>query len=136
MKKILIDLNIVLDFLNKREGHEKAAQVINLSAAKKIKGYICAHEITTLSYFLSKDKKDKKKRITILNGIMNILEVINIDEGILKQALTSEIDDYEDAVIEMSAKEKSIDYIITRNLKDFKKSSVSVLPPGEFLNIV
>jgi predicted nucleic acid-binding protein len=135
MKKILIDLNIVLDFLNKREGHEKAARVIDLCATKKVQGFICAHEITTLSYFLSKDTKDKKKRINILNGIMNILEVINTEERILKQALISEIDDYEDAVVEISAKEKGADYIITRNLKDFKKSDVNVLPPGEFLNI-
>ena len=49
MIKILIDLNIILDFLNKRNFHVEAAQLINMCVEKKISGYICAHEVTTLS---------------------------------------------------------------------------------------
>ena len=59
MIKILIDLNIILDFLNKRNFHVEAAQLINMCVEKKISGYICAHEVTTLSYFLLKEQKDR-----------------------------------------------------------------------------
>ena len=52
MKKVLIDLNIILDFLNKRNFHEEAANIINMCVEKKLFGFIAAHEITTLSYFL------------------------------------------------------------------------------------
>ncbi|GHU61483.1 hypothetical protein FACS189445_3520 [Spirochaetia bacterium] len=46
MKNITIDLNIILDFLFKREGHEKAAELLKYCANNKAKGYLCAHEIT------------------------------------------------------------------------------------------
>ena len=49
MKKVLIDLNIILDFLNRRNFHQEAAQVINMCAENTLTGYICAHEVTTLS---------------------------------------------------------------------------------------
>ena len=61
MKTILVDLNIILDFLNKRHFHQEAAQLINMCVEKKLVGFICAHEVTTLSYFLLKEQKDKTK---------------------------------------------------------------------------
>ena len=43
MKKVLVDLNIVLDFLNKRNFHEKAAHLIDMWYAKGTGGlYMCA----------------------------------------------------------------------------------------------
>jgi len=61
MRNILIDLNILMDFFFNWEGHEKAAEVFGLCAGGKLKGHVCAHEITTLSYFLGKSIKDKTK---------------------------------------------------------------------------
>jgi predicted nucleic acid-binding protein len=52
MRKVLIDLNIILDILGKRMEHEAAAAVFDHCVKRKIKGYVSSHEITTLSYFL------------------------------------------------------------------------------------
>ena len=135
MKTILIDLNIILDYLNKREGHEKALEIIIQCCLKKIKGFICAHEITTLSYFLEKESKDKNKNIKIISGILEMFEIIEINKTILEKALLLNINDYEDAVIVTSASEKGIKYIITKNIKDFKNSQIKVLLPEEYLAI-
>ncbi|GHV72391.1 hypothetical protein AGMMS49928_29190 [Spirochaetia bacterium] len=43
--------------------------------------------------------------------------------------------DYEDAVIEQSAKKMKIDYIITKNIKDFVKGEIKSLRPEEYLAI-
>jgi predicted nucleic acid-binding protein len=133
MKKITLDVNILMDFLFKREGHEKAAEIFSRCTKKEINGFICAHEITTLSYFLGKSVKDKNKTKKAISGIMKIFKIIEINEKILSNALYSAIDDFEDAVIEVSSRAKNIDYIITRNGKDFKKSTVTALTPEELL---
>ena len=57
MAKILIDLNIILDFLNKQNYHREAADLINRCAEHAVSGYLCAHEVTALSYFLVKENK-------------------------------------------------------------------------------
>ena len=135
MKTILIDLNIILDYLNKREGHEKALEIIIQCCLKKIKGFICAHEITTLSYFLEKESKDKNKTIKTISGILEMFEIIEINKTILEKALLLNINDYEDAVIVASASAKRINYIITKNIKDFKNSQIKALLPEEYLAI-
>ena len=132
MKKILIDLNIILDFLNKRNFHEEAANIINMCVEKKLSGFIAAHEITTLSYFLLKEKKDKNKAADIISALLDMFNIIPIDEKILREALFSPVKDYEDAVIEVSAVKNSIDYIISRNLGDFKSARVQVFTPEQF----
>lgn len=132
MKKILIDLNIILDFLNKRNFHQEAAQLINMCVENKISGYICAHEVTTLAYFLLKGQKDKTKVINTITTLLDIFNVISIDESTLRDSLISPIEDYEDAVIEISSMKTNIDYIISRNVSDFKSSRIPTYTPEQF----
>ncbi len=124
MKKVLIDINIILDVLNKREDHESAARIFDLCERRKIKGYICSHEITTLSYFMEKYKYPEEKRKLIITKLLDIFSTIPITEKILRNALNSSINDYEDAVIEASARAEEVDCIITRNIKDFNKDGI------------
>ena len=132
MKKVLIDLNIILDFLNKRNFHQEAARLINMCAENVLTGYICAHEVTTLSYFLFKDQKDKNKVVTTISTLFDIFQIIPIDETILKASLLSPITDYEDAVIEVSAVKFNIDYILSRNISNFKLSRIPTYTPEQF----
>ena len=132
MKKVLIDLNIILDFLNKRNFHQEAARLINMCAESTLTGYICAHEVTTLSYFLFKEQKDKNKVVTTISTLFDIFQIIPIDETILKASLLSPITDYEDAVIEVSAVKFNIDYILSRNISDFKLSRIPTYTPEQF----
>ena len=132
MKKVLIDLNIILDFLNKRNFHQEAARLINMCAENVLTGYICAHEVTTLSYFLFKEQKDKNKVVTTISTLFDIFQIIPIDETILKASLLSPITDYEDAVIEVSAVKFNIDYILSRNISNFKLSRIPTYTPEQF----
>ena len=111
MKKIVIDINILMDFLFKREGHEKVAEIFTICSKGEIKGFICAHEVTTLYYFLNRAVKDKEKIKKSLSGIMNRFAVIEVNAEILNKALASQIHDFEDAVIEASSVDKKAEYI-------------------------
>jgi predicted nucleic acid-binding protein len=136
MRKIVIDINIFMDFLYKREGHEKVAEIFRECIKGNVAGFSCAHEITTLNYFLRKSNRDKVKVRKTIFGMMRRFKVIEINEKILNAALFSEIDDFEDAVIEISAKENAAEYILTRNIKDFKKSIIKAITPEELLLII
>ena len=135
MKRIVIDINILMDFLFKREGHDKVAQIFKLCTDGKIKGFVCAHEITTLYYFLNKSVKDKIKIKKSLLFIMSNFEIIEINAEILNKALTSAINDYEDAIIEVSSINKKAEYILTRNIRDFKKSIIKAITPEELITL-
>jgi predicted nucleic acid-binding protein len=133
---IVIDLNILLDFLLERSGCAQAEAVLNYCCLKKIKGFVCAHEITTLAYFLQREPKSRIKIKEIITNFLEMLEIIEINTEILRQALFSPIPDYEDAVIEVSARARKVDYIVTRNLNDFKRGSVKALTPEKMLDML
>jgi len=133
MKNIVIDINIFMDFLFKRQGHENVVEIFKFCMNGTIRGFMCAHEITTLCYFLDKAEKDKSKTKKVISRLMKRFTVIEVNEELLNKALNSEIDDFEDAVIEVSAIDRNVDYIITRNVKDFKKSIIPVKTPEELI---
>ena len=135
MKKITIDLNVILDFLNKRNKHIQAAKIIEMCYENQVQGYICAHEVTTLSYFLMKNHNNSSKVKSVLNEFLDLFKIIPVTETILRKALHSKINDFEDAVIEISSSENEIDYIVTRNLNDFKYSNIKSVSPTEFIVI-
>ena len=135
MQKVTIDINILLDFLNKRNEHQQAAKIVELCNENKIQGYLCAHEITTLAYFLMKNYNNNWKVKQTLNELLDIFNIIPITEIILRKSINSAIKDFEDAVIEISSYENKIDFIITRNLSDFKDSRVKSISSTEFLAI-
>lgn len=133
MIKVTVDLNVILDFLNKRAGHLHAAQIVDLCAKKAIIGYLCAHEVTTLAYFLAKSDCHREKTNEVLNQMLDLFQIMPVTEKVLRGALGSGINDYEDAVIEFSSLAHGVHYIITCNLSDFKRSAVKALSPAEFL---
>jgi len=133
MKTILVDLNVLLDFLFKREHFQAAQSIINICDSKEVKGFLCSHEITTLSFFLEKHSKDKAKNKFVIGEVLDIFEILHSDKTILKNALSSKVSDFEDAVIVESCKENDIDCIITRNIKDFKNSEIKVFLPEDFI---
>lgn len=136
MKRVLIDINIILDMLNKRKDHESALAIFDLCVKKEIKGYVSSHEITTLSYFMQKEKYNKIKRNKVINKLLDNLSVLTANEKVLKNALDSEIIDYEDAVIDELVSKEKLDFIITGDMKDFKKSKNTIYTAIEALEIL
>ncbi|MDR0568446.1 MAG: hypothetical protein LBG87_04505 [Spirochaetaceae bacterium] len=89
MKNVVIDINIFMDFLFKRQGHENVMEIFKFHIKGNIKGFICAHEITTLCYFLDKAEKDKIKTKKVISRLMKQFNVIEINETVLNKALNS-----------------------------------------------
>lgn len=70
-----------------------------------------------------------------MKSILKIVDLIAIDKVIILKSLESGITDFEDSIQYFSAIENEIDYIITRNKKDFKNSKIPILTPKEYCDI-
>lgn len=135
--KILVDTNIIIDALTGREPFREAAEHIFLLAANRVEDmYITASSATDIYYLLRKylhNTEHSKNTMAKLYQLFNILDVTARD---CQDALVSNIKDYEDAVISCCAKRSQMDYIVTRNNKDYEKSSVKALLPDELIKLV
>jgi predicted nucleic acid-binding protein len=130
---VLIDLNILLDVLQKREPfYEISVHLLASIETGRVKGYVAAHSITTLLYLIKKDRSAAEARATITN-LLQFIKIAPVEQGTLEQALNLDYGDYEDAVQMISAMQCKADCLITRNVKDYQPALLPVLQPVEFL---
>lgn len=131
---VLIDLNILLDVLQKREPfYETSARLLATIETGQVKGYVAAHSITTLFYLIKKDQSAAQARATITN-LLQFIKIASVDQNTLEQALNLDYRDYEDAVQMISAVQCKADYLITRNVKDYQPALLPVSQPVDFLS--
>lgn len=134
MDKVLIDTDIILDFLFDRNPFsDDASKLLSLCESKQIQGFVTAIMLSNIYYLLRKTAKHEKV-MGSLKMLMNILDIVTTDRNSVLHALNSEFKDFEDALQNFSAEsDKEIKIIITRNIKDYKSSNLSVMQPEIYL---
>jgi len=134
MTNILLDTDVLLDFFfDRKPFSEHSAKVLSLCESNEIKGFITPVIISNL-YYLLRQSSTHERVIDKLSQLVSITEILMIDRTSIIQALNSSFRDFEDALQNFSAESSgSINLIVTRNLKDFKNSSLSVMTPENYL---
>lgn len=133
MQKILLDTNIILDFLGKRDGfYLPAAKILTLADQKKVKIFISPIAIATAFYLLCKNEE----RNSVLEKIRKFKMLCTIsvmNDEVVEKALTSGFKDFEDGLQYYSALASNCSLILTRNEKDFKNAKIPVMNAESFL---
>lgn len=134
VNKILVDTNILLDYLLEREPYFNDAKDIILSCIDgNSKGCIAAHSIPNVFYILRRDFTAKERR-EVLSNLCSIFEVEGIDKAKLLSGLANKnFTDFEDCLQMECAKSFGADYIVTRNVLDYSTSKIKPITPSDYL---
>jgi predicted nucleic acid-binding protein len=135
-KKLLVDINIVLDvILSRAPWVTEAVQLLAAIENEEADGYVAGHTITTVYYIIEKRKSaaTAKQAVVDLLRIMNVVALEHID---FQQALLLNLKDFEDAVQSAAALKEGCDFIVTRNQKDFKNVRIPAESPGVVLGLL
>ena len=133
MDKILVDTNIIIDLLSKREEfYIPASKLFTLSDNHRVSLSISSLTFANTYYLLSKElKSDRVKEI--LRKFKLLVQVLPMDDKIIDLSLNSDFKDFEDAIQYFTAIENNQDSIITRNQSDFRESKIPVMSASEFV---
>lgn len=136
--RALLDTNILLDYLLKRQPYYESVKKIFDMCLYKIDGCVTPHSLIDIFYMLNErtDATAEYCRETILKLRAVLIVIPENDDRVLAAAKNDGFNDFEDSMQNESAIFAGVDYIITRNKKDFESSTVSVVAPDEFLNLV
>ncbi len=130
--KVLLDTNVVLDvLLNRHPFSDDSAQVMAMVDRSEVQGFLSATTVTTIHYLLAK-YLDSNRSIKQVRLLLSLFEIAPVNRVVLENALAHS-PDYEDAVIIEAAQHAGVEYIVTRNIKDFKKSVIPVYTPAGFI---
>lgn len=134
MDKVLIDTDVLMDFFFDREPYaEYATELLNSCANKEIQGFTTPVIVSNVYYLLRKTAKHSMI-VEKIKQLLTIIEIVKMDKNVVLNALNSEFKDFEDALQNFSAIEnEQIKIILTRNLKDFKKSELAIMTPETYL---
>ena len=131
--KVIVDTNVVLDVLLAREPFLKpAVDIFCLVEESRIDAFICATTVTTIDYLLIKSLPASNAR-SALRRLISLFEIATVNRPVIERALESKIQDFEDAVLDEAGQMAGVDFVITRNTKDFTGSALKVFDPNEFL---
>jgi predicted nucleic acid-binding protein len=131
--QVLIDLNVLLDVIQKREPHYAASgKILGLVAKRKLSGQIPAHALTTIHYIVAKYAGHAKAGQTI-DWLLSTLKVIPAGQKEFIRARSLNMPDFEDAVVASLAEAGHCHYIVSRNVGDFKNSRIPAITPEELL---
>jgi predicted nucleic acid-binding protein len=131
VKRLLLDVNVILDVLLDRAPFASAASAVWSAVEQgRAVGMLSAHAVTTLHYLNAREAGARTARDTT-EALMSVFEVAALDGAVLNAALALGFRDFEDAVTAAAARRAKCDAIVTRNPKDFKGSPVKVLTPAE-----
>ena len=135
MKRVFVDTNILVDLLADRYPFGKfAIEIFDRAEKRQVDLFTSSHSYATTYYLLKKHVEEATLRAALLS-LSDLIEIISVDADIIKKSLLSKHKDFEDAIQIFAANAvNSLDFIVTRNIKDFKNAGVPVLPPDELLN--
>ncbi len=131
--KIFLDSDVLLDLLLGRELFlEDIKWILELSLSNHYKLYTSSIIIANIHYLISKTSNADKAKEKV-NKLLSFIKILNVGEKEIRSSIESKFKGFEDGIQNFSAVNSDMQIIVTRNIKDFKTSNLSILTPKEFL---
>lgn len=132
--KILIDTNIILDVLLKREPfYHSGTKILNLSKYENIELYVSASAITDIYYIANQTLRNKEKVKNMITKLTKIVSIAYVSEEEIKMALALSWNDFEDSVQYSVALLQEMNGVVTRNPTDYKEAEIIIWNPEDLL---
>ncbi|MCL2233801.1 MAG: PIN domain-containing protein [Treponema sp.] len=133
--KVLVDTNVALDILLRRQDYPNAKIIYLLAESNQINCYISASAITDIFYITRKDL-DKKTAKESVKSLLQTFKPATVTDSHIYLALDLDWGDFEDSVQYVVGESFSADYIVTRNAADFALGTIPAVTPEQFIKII
>lgn len=134
--RVLLDLNVIIDVAqNRAPFYAESAAVLDAAVRREVAGWLAAHSVTTLFYVLTR-YRDREVALTTISGLLDVFTVASVGDAAIRRALSWGWQDFEDAVQMSAAVEAGVDYLVTRNTRDFQAGPLPVVQPAALLALL
>ncbi|MCC5848020.1 MAG: PIN domain-containing protein [Verrucomicrobia bacterium] len=131
--KLFLDTDVILDCVLARPGFvEDATEILNLCEVSGLEGITSTLVLANCHYVFSRQETARKSR-EVIARLRALLGVCPVGDRELGEALVSKFKDLEDGIQYFTALNNGADVIVTRNIRDYKSSTLPVMRPREFL---
>lgn len=133
MKKVFVDTDICIDLLSGRKPFNTTAEILfSLADNRKIKIYVSSLSFSNIDYVLRSQYSALHSR-QLIGKFKTLVNVLPVDSKTIDLAIASDFNDFEDAIQYSCAIENNLTTLITRNIKDYKRATISIMTPESFI---
>lgn len=132
--KIFVDTDVIVDYLTDRQPFANySTLVFELHEQRRIQLYMSALSVNNI-YYVSRRLIGEKKTLNLIDRLIDNIEVIGTTKTEIKNAFQTGFKDFEDSIQYSTAQTiKGIEAIITRNIKDYRKSKIAIFTPEVYI---
>lgn len=131
--RIMVDLNVLLDYVQKREPHyHHSSIVVDIVLKGEVEGVVPAHALTTI-YYISAKHANRQSANEIIDWLLARFAIASLNKAAFSRARELPLADFEDSVVSSLAETSNCDFIVTRNIPDFEASPIPAITPEEFV---
>lgn len=132
--RILVDVNVIVDILGSTGDFTDSFCALDVILLREFEPCVLASMTPTIHYVLAARKyATRTQAARALEALSSLVSVLDVTGADFRAALKSPLVDFEDALIAEAAWRHGVDLILTRNLRDFRKSPVAAMSPRQFL---
>lgn len=136
MKRVLFDVNVILDVLLARAPHAAGSTAcLAVIEARRVEGFLSGHAVTTLAYLVGRARGKAEAR-RVVQDLCALFTIAPVDEAVIQRALVLSLDDFEDAVTAAAAEAARCEAILTRDVGGFSESPVPGVEPALWLALL
>ncbi len=133
----ILDTCIIVDFLQRREPfYEDAYLIMQYCAAEVFIGDITAKSAADIYYLTRRCTHSEEESRKILNKLFSITGLLSTSSEDVLRAISSDVPDFEDAIMVETGLRTHAECIVTRNRQDYKNSPLPVYTPAGFIQIL
>jgi len=134
MWRLFIDTDVLLDVALQREPHwaDSLAILQLCERCTDVQGMTSTLVLSNFNYVLTKAADRIVARSTVAQ-LREVLDVCDVCDRELGEALVSNFVDLEDGIQHFAALHSGADVIVTRNIRDFSAAAIAVMTPSQFL---
>ena len=127
MARIFVDTDVCIDLLSGRKPFNAVAErLFSLADTGKIKLCVSSLSFSNIDYVLRSQYTGTNSR-KIIAKFKTLVTVLPVDSKTIDLAIASDFNDFEDAIQYCTAIENNITVLLTRNLKDYKKTHIQIM---------
>lgn len=131
--KFFLDANVLIDFILERPlFYQPAAMIVSLAAERKIDICVSALSVVTANFIcIERCKMPLDVYRRKVDFLRNFIEVCSVDSSDINSSYEANWKDFEDGVQYFSAIRSGVDYLVTRNVRDFEENDLKVITVDE-----
>ena len=131
MKRIFLDTNILIDYIDNRMGADAAEQLFACGFSGEALLFASALTFANIAYIIK--GRSQEEKYDALRQMANVVEIIDLRKQEVMAAIDLPVKDFEDMLQYQCAKAANCDYIVTNDRRHYEFSDIPHFSSADFV---